>query len=271
MSSLNNPLLTIVTVCYNAVDEIEKTILSVINQTYENIEYIIVDGASTDGTLNVINKYRDFISCCISEPDGGIYEAMNKGIKLATGEWINFMNAGDTFSSVDILSRLFMQSGSQLREYAIIYGDCIACISLCERYSKVTNPFWNNKSLVHGKGFSHQSTFVRVDVIKENPFDLKYKICSDFNMMYLLYQQNYKFLYQDVAISKYEVENGISKKNKNLVFKENAMILGSYGTFAFRLYYIIFNIRSLFHSLVSQLVMKFSPSLFNYIKIKRLK
>ena len=92
MSSLNNPLLTIVTVCYNAVDEIEKTILSVINQTYENIEYIIVDGASTDGTLNVINKYRDFISCCISEPDGGIYEAMNKGIKLATGEWINFLN-----------------------------------------------------------------------------------------------------------------------------------------------------------------------------------
>jgi glycosyltransferase involved in cell wall biosynthesis len=89
------PKISVITICYNAVDLIEKTILSVLHQSYDNIEYIIIDGNSTDGTVDIIQKYANQLAYWISEPDGGIFDAMNKGLDHATGEWVNFMNAGD--------------------------------------------------------------------------------------------------------------------------------------------------------------------------------
>lgn len=89
----NLPRVSIITVCYNAVSAIQRTILSVLSQTYENIEYIIIDGKSTDGTLAIIKKYESRIAFWLSEPDNGIYDAMNKAINNATGEWVLFMNA----------------------------------------------------------------------------------------------------------------------------------------------------------------------------------
>lgn len=103
------PKVTVVTVCYNAAETIEKTILSVIGQTYDNTEYLIIDGGSKDETLAVIKKYEKNISKWISEPDKGIYDAMNKAIKMATGEWINFMNAGDCFASENVLADVFKE------------------------------------------------------------------------------------------------------------------------------------------------------------------
>ena len=103
-------LISIVTVSYNAVLTIEQTILSVINQTYPNVEYIIIDGGSTDGTVDIIKKYEDKIAYWVSEPDKGIYDAMNKGVVVATGEWINFMNAGDIFTDGDVIDKLFHQN-----------------------------------------------------------------------------------------------------------------------------------------------------------------
>ena len=93
---MNRPTISIITVSYNSKNVIEETILSVINQTYEKIEYIIIDGGSTDGTIDIIKKYENQITHWISEPDFGIYDAMNKGIGLANGNWVNFMNCGDT-------------------------------------------------------------------------------------------------------------------------------------------------------------------------------
>ena len=104
---MNYPLISVITVSYNAVLTIEQTILSVINQTYLNIEYIIIDGGSTDGTVNVIKKYADKIAYWVSESDKGIYDAMNKGIAYSHGEYCNFINAGDKFcSSVGIENKL---------------------------------------------------------------------------------------------------------------------------------------------------------------------
>ena len=99
--------ISIITVCFNAVGVIEKTILSVISQTYNDVEYIIIDGGSTDGTLDIVKKYENYIAYWISEPDSGIYNAMNKGVKHATGLYCNFMNAGDFFINEKVLENIF--------------------------------------------------------------------------------------------------------------------------------------------------------------------
>lgn len=121
-------MITVITVCYNAVDVIEGTMVSVLNQTYNDIEYIIIDGLSTDNTLAIINKVASLYPTknikIISEKDKGIYDAMNKAIKLAHGEWLNFMNAGDVFSKDTILEDI-VNSGL-MNQYDFIYSDFIA-------------------------------------------------------------------------------------------------------------------------------------------------
>jgi glycosyltransferase involved in cell wall biosynthesis len=120
---MNNPLISIITVVYNGVSTLEQTILIVINQTYKNIEYIIIDGGSIDGTVDIIKKYEDKLAYWVSEPDKGIYDAMNKGIDKATGEWINFMNAGDCFNFYNILEDGFQMNISNMIN--VIYSDTL--------------------------------------------------------------------------------------------------------------------------------------------------
>ena len=121
-SSLNKkPLVSVITVVLNGEKYLEETIKSVINQNYDNVEYIIIDGGSTDGTLDIIKKYEDKIDYWVSEKDRGIYDAMNKGIDLANGDWINFMNAGDGFANMKILKRVF----EKISDEDLIYSDTI--------------------------------------------------------------------------------------------------------------------------------------------------
>ena len=115
-------LISIVTVSYNAVLTIEQTILSVINQTYPNVEYIIIDGGSTDGTVDIIKKYADKIAYWVSEPDKGIYDAMNKGGLKATGDFIQFLNAGDWFENEYVIEKIFKD---WYKRVDVIYGDMI--------------------------------------------------------------------------------------------------------------------------------------------------
>ena len=100
------PKFSVITVCYNAQSVIEDTIQSVIAQTYHHVEYILIDGASTDRTMNIVNKYKAHITTIVSEPDKGIYDAMNKGILLATGDYLCFLNAGDSFHEDDTLQQM---------------------------------------------------------------------------------------------------------------------------------------------------------------------
>ena len=103
----NQPKVSIITVCFNAKEMLITTLEDIRKQKYDNLEYIVVDGKSSDGTLDLLNNYQDIISKIVSEPDKGIYDAMNKGINIATGEWVIFMNAGDTFANENILTRVF--------------------------------------------------------------------------------------------------------------------------------------------------------------------
>jgi glycosyltransferase involved in cell wall biosynthesis len=112
---------SIITISYNAVDTLEDTILSVISQTYADLEYIVIDGASTDGSLDVIDKYRDKIDRVISEPDEGIYFAMNKGVNMATGDVIAILNADDTYASADIITKVVSRLSESNTDS--LYGD----------------------------------------------------------------------------------------------------------------------------------------------------
>ena len=128
----NLPRVSIITVCYNAVSAIQRTILSVLSQTYENIEYIIIDGKSTDGTLAIIKKYESRIAFWLSEPDNGIYDAMNKAINNATGEWVLFMNADDEFVDNKVVER-FVFVVKTHKNYAVYYGDTILRYAIGDR------------------------------------------------------------------------------------------------------------------------------------------
>ena len=112
---MNKLKFTIITVSYNAESCIEGTIKSVLIQSYKNIEYIIIDGGSTDNTLKIINKYKKEIDIIVSEPDQGIYDAMNKGLNLAKGHFVNFLNAGDTFYNNEVLSLVSKYSSNRIK------------------------------------------------------------------------------------------------------------------------------------------------------------
>lgn len=187
--------ITIVTVVYNAENDIGDTIKSVLDQTYKNIEYIVIDGASSDNTLNIIKKYEKDIDILVSEKDKGIYDAMNKAIQLATGEWINFMNAGDKFASNDVIEKIF--SKESIIEHDFIYGHHI-WKNADKEFTVPTNPLddmWQRIS------FCHQSLFSRTTLMKEKPFDLSYKIVCDYENYFSRYMEGKKFHGVDFPIS----------------------------------------------------------------------
>lgn len=215
-----NPIVSIVTVSYNAIRYIKPTLDSVVSQTYPNIEYIIIDGGSKDGTLNMLYEYASYFSYFVSEPDAGIYDAMNKAIKVAKGDWIIFMNAGDSFVDSKVLERVF--SSVAYKDMDVIYGDTI-----------VKYP-WGNCSIASGffgandinLPFCHQSVFVRTSLMKKYPFDLSYKVAADYNFFYTLYKQERNFLHIDVPISLYDAI-GFSTNRVVETYKEVAKINGS--------------------------------------------
>ncbi|WP_294957653.1 glycosyltransferase family 2 protein [Sulfurovum sp.] len=200
----NKPLITVVTVVFNGEKYLEKTIQSIINQDYDNVEYVIIDGGSTDNTIEIIKRYENQIDYWVSEPDGGIYDAMNKGITLATGEWINFMNTGDLFNNFKIVKLFF--SGN-LNNYSVLYGDTINMYGDNKCVLDRVHPI---ETMYKKLPFSHQSTFVRRPLLKRYSFNTDYKICADYDFFYRLYIEKYKFKYLDNIIAHFDMD-GVSQ------------------------------------------------------------
>lgn len=212
------PLITIITVVYNGAQFLEDTIKSVINQSFKNFEYIVIDGGSTDGTLEIIQKYQSHIAKWISEPDKGIYDAMNKGIDLSTGSWLNFMNAGDSLYSSEVLENVFDNEISQ--DIGIIYGNTDIGHKILKYKQNL-----NIQDMAQGMMLCHQSTFYRLcDSIRYN---LKYKICGDQDFTMQFFSKNRKSQYFDITISKYDLD-GISSQSLNKILKEKFQINKSY-------------------------------------------
>lgn len=172
---INSPLVSIVTVSYNEVSTIEQTILSIINQTYPNIEYIIIDGGSTDGTVDVIKKYANKIAYWVSEPDKGIYDAMNKGIAYSHGEYCNFINAGDKFCSSYILKQVM-----DFNHVAdIIVGQDLHINENNKIVSRSILPQRYNLLHFYITTIPHQSSFIRTSLLKKYYYDTSLNIVSD--------------------------------------------------------------------------------------------
>ena len=180
---LNNskgPLVSIITVCLNSSAYLEDSIKSVLEQVYPNIEYLIIDGGSTDGSIDILNKYRDKINKIVVEKDTGIFNAMNKGIKLATGDIIYFINSDDKFYDRKVVEEA-VEAFKKFGEADFIYGNLIIFdprdkFSYIEKYpKKVSRNIFINKTIGHPASFFRYSCFDKVGFFEES-----YKIASDY-------------------------------------------------------------------------------------------
>jgi glycosyltransferase involved in cell wall biosynthesis len=194
------PKISVITVSRNAEKTIERTILSVIRQKYPNMEYIIIDGASSDRTTDIINKYREHYSYYISEPDEGIYYAMNKGLKAATGDYVIFLNSDDCFKwdALENAAPYIKDSNAE-----VLYGDIVGVKNGEMSY---IHP-WPLESVRWCVPFCHQAVFLKWD--RKTYFDTQYRIAADYNMLYELYMTGAKFIYMPFTVSYFSL-NGVS-------------------------------------------------------------
>lgn len=202
----NKYKISIITINYNNKVGLERTIQSVLQQDYCDIEYIIIDGGSFDGSADLIDKYH--ISKSVSEKDGGIYDAMNKGIKMATGDFIGFMNSGDTYYNAHIISDIF--SNTPYEEVDIIYGDCVKVSNNGVRTTRKANE--DIRNLQYHPIYRHGASFTRLSFHKEHLFDLtkpQYGYALDFLCIYSMLRTGAKFKYIGLTIMEY-LEEGVS-------------------------------------------------------------
>lgn len=215
LTNNNSDRVTIVTVTYNAEDLLEETILSVINQTYKNIEYIIIDGASTDKTIDIIKKYEDKINYWVSEPDEGIYYAMNKAIEQANGTWINFMNAGDTFFDLGTIEYVINNKNN---EADLIYGNFQI------KESGIVKKAWDRSEWYFHMPFCHQTLLTRTTLMKEELFDTSYRLAADHNFIVKMYKKQKIFDYIDSTLAIFTL-GGFAESNEFLMNIESLKVL----------------------------------------------
>ena len=235
VSSVNQtlPKITIVTVTYNAEAYLEQTIQSVLGQNYPNLEYIIIDGASTDGTVDIIKKYEKQIDYWVSEPDDGIYYAMNKGIDVATGEWINFMNAGDSFCDKNILLEIF---NNLEKSVEIIYGDT-QFIYPQEPEKNFTLKAQSLRKALDIAPSGHQSFFLKTSLMKKYKFDTFLELGSDRNLMIKLSKEKYEYKILPFTVSKYlQNDEGSCRKNRIKTYIEMLSMISKYSKNKYDIY-----------------------------------
>ncbi|WP_276864055.1 glycosyltransferase family 2 protein [Mediterranea massiliensis] len=218
------PKFSVITVCYNAEATLEDTIQSVISQTYHHVEYIIVDGASKDRTMDIVNRYRDRIAVVVSEPDKGLYDAMNKGIRLATGDYLCFLNAGDSFHEDDTLQQM-VHSIHTLQLPDVLYGetelvDHEGHFLRMRRLQAPEHLTW--KSFRQGMLVCHQAFFPRRDLVM--PYDLRYRFSADFDWCIKIMKKSKVLHNTHLTLIDYLAE-GMTTRNHQASLKERFRIM----------------------------------------------
>ena len=207
---------SVITINYNNKEGLEHTIESVLSQTNKDYEYIIIDGGSTDGSMDVIKTYQDHITYWLSEKDQGVYHAMNKGVAHAHGDYLIFMNSGDRFYSPDVLSSLYE------------YQEDIICGKVLKGDS--SRPSGHHKQIISlvdlmRASLPHQAMFIKRELLLKHPYDEKYKILSDwkFSIETIIFD-NCSFRNIDIIVANYDT-TGISTNSNGLLPKERELIL----------------------------------------------
>lgn len=235
---------SLITVCFNSQKTIESTILSVINQCYENIEYIIVDGGSIDNTISIIKKYENFISKFISEPDFGLYDALNKGILLSTGNLIGILNSDDVFYSSDTISDIVKFHKKNDIDASI--GDIVQLNNKGKIIRLYTSRDWLPRKLISGFMPPHPSIFIKKEIFNKNGiYRTDLKICSDYEIIVRFFlKKNISWMYSDIITTKMLV-GGISSSGFSSYFKiskeiEKALSFNGYRFSKFKIWLRIF-------------------------------
>lgn len=208
------PIISIITVSFNAEKTIRKTIESVINQTYKNIEYIIIDGESKDNTVNIIKEFNKNINYWCSEKDHGIYDAMNKGLKIANGDFVIFLGADDIFFSDTTLEDII----EKLDEKYVCYGDSYI--------TQIRKIYWGkfNKYKISIGNICHQAIFYPKKIYKTKHYKTEYKIYADYVYNLELFPF-YKFKYLNETISIFNYNGVSSSKNDSCFSKDQYYII----------------------------------------------
>ena len=237
-----NPLITIATVTYNAESTLERTLESVAQQDYARIEHLIIDGCSTDHTLSLVGRYVEQNQArhnirLICEPDNGLYDAMNKALLNATGEYIVFLNAGDRLHSTNTISAIARQTGwvkGDHRHPAILYGDThlVDAEGNFLRRRRLTPPEeLKFKSFLDGMRVCHQSFYVRTDLAKQEPYDLHYRFSADFDwcirLILLAAKRRLRIVNTQLVLTDY-LNEGMTTRNHRASLMERLHIMAHY-------------------------------------------
>lgn len=217
------PDVTVITVCYNAVNDIDATLRSIVNQSASaRMELVVIDGGSTDGTLDIIRRYEDKIAIMVSEPDGGIFNAMNKGIALSHGRYVNFMNAGDTFFDLNVVEEFLNFEQSCGERPDAVFGATL--LSYPDGY-RCQMP--DIRLLPDYLGGCHQSIFTSGDLIRREKYDESYRVTADFELYHRLYLKGARFAEMKKIVAVYNFE-GISSVSatRRLRYDERCRITG---------------------------------------------
>lgn len=246
-----HPKFSLITVTYNAGAVLEDTIQSIITQTYKNVEYILIDGASTDNTMRIIERYRDHIHTVVSEPDQGLYDAMNKGLSLATGDYVCFLNAGDCLHEDDTLLGMVHSvaaSHEALCPPDVLYGDTALVDSEGHflRMRRLTPPehlTW--KSFRHGMLVCHQAFFARRAIAPH--YDLRYRFSADFDWCIRVMKQA-RYLHNTHLTLVDYLDEGLTTRNHRASLIERFYIMcRHYGTVPTVMRHLWFALRTLTH------------------------
>ena len=240
---ITSPVFSIITVTFNAEKSLERTIRSVIDQTYKGIEYIIIDGASKDGTVNIIRRYESRIKNWISEQDKGIYDAMNKGLSAATGDYVWFLNAGDVLKHKDVVAEL-SEIAFRNNLPDILYGET----DLMDRKWQVfaerrlkTPEKLNWESFKMGMLVCHQAFIVKRSIAPE--FDLQYRFSSDFDWCIRCMKEAKSIVNSQQRVVNYQYEGSTTANRKDSLRERYKIMYHYYGAIPTQIRHLWFAVR----------------------------
>ena len=219
-STQHGPLISIVTVVYNGEQHIDQAIRSVLSQTYDNIEYIVVDGGSTDRTLDIIRAHEDRIDCWVSEPDGGIYDAMNKGIGLASGDLVGLLNSDDWYADGAIaeVARIYADGGGKPRVIAGKWGIVLESLGLTIEAAPSLR-FHTGMPLCHQAMFVPMAVYASVGL-----YDLGYRFSADLDMVLRLYADHVPFVFSDKVLVHFRASGASDQSYRESVREASGII-----------------------------------------------